>query len=355
MRRVLSVDVGIKNLALCLLEEKAAPAPAAPATATAPAAPAAHATATAPAAHVVRWQEPAIVRWQVLNLCGEEPKCGICAKKGVFQTPALTMTFCAKHAKISPYIVPTPAFKLASKALKSQSLEKLLALMGTYNIPCQVQAQQGQQAQAQAQAPAQQAQAQSQGKAAALLSIQHFFQEKVLQPVTGVKANTLDLVQIGVILTEELDKNFHDVLASLDVVVIENQISPIANRMKTLQGMLAQYFIMRGLRHIKFISAANKLKEFQHPVAAAAPALAALAFAAPALAAAPVALAAPAPANAKVKTTYAERKTMGIEVTQRLLANTPWLDYFTHHKKKDDLADSFLQGRWFLKQTLAQL
>ena len=302
MRRVLSVDVGIKNLALCLLEEKAAQGQV--------------------QAHVVRWQEPAIVRWQVLNLCGEEPKCGVCAKKGVFQTPELTMTFCAKHAKISPYIVPTPAFKLATKALKSQSLEKLLALMGTYNIPAPVQVQ-------------------VQGKAAALLSIQHFFQEKVLQPVTAVKANTLDLVQIGVILTEELDKNFHDVLASLDVVVIENQISPIANRMKTLQGMLAQYFIMRGLRHIKFISAANKLKEFQVPVAPA-----------PAATAAPVAL---APAAAKVKTTYAERKTMGIEVTQRLLANTPWLDYFTHHKKKDDLADSFLQGRWFIKQTTAQL
>jgi hypothetical protein len=210
--------------------------------------------------------------------------------------------------------------------LKSQSLEKLLALMGTYNIPAPVQGQ-GQMQQVQ-------------GKAAALLSIQHFFQEKVLQPVTAVKANTLDLVQIGVILTDELDKHFHDVLASLDVVVIENQISPIANRMKTLQGMLAQYFIMRGLRHIKFISAANKLKEFQHPVATSAETGQAVEAAAPAQ----------ADAVAKVKTTYAERKTMGIDVTQHLLANTPWLDYFTHHKKKDDLADSFLQGRWFIKQ-----
>jgi len=311
MRRVLSVDVGIKNLALCLLEEKAAQGQDQGQDQAQDQA----------QDHVVRWQEPAIVRWQVLNLCGEEPKCGVCAKKGVFQTPALTLFFCAKHAKISPYIVPTPAFKLATKALKSQSLEKLLALMGTYNIPAPVQVQ---------------------GKAAALLSIQHFFQEKVLQPVTAVKANTLDLVQIGVILTEELDKHFHDVLASLDVVVIENQISPIANRMKTLQGMLAQYFIMRGLRHIKFISAANKLKEFQLPVALSAEA------AAPAQAQdhAP----AEAHAAAKVKTTYAERKTMGIDVTQRLLANTPWLEYFTHHKKKDDLADSFLQGRWFIKQ-----
>ena len=47
---------------------------------------------------------------------------------------------------------------------------------------------------------------------------------------------------------------------TIDCIVIENQISPIANRMKTLQGLIAQYFIMNNRTKIEFISAANKLK-----------------------------------------------------------------------------------------------
>ena len=35
-------------------------------------------------------------------------------------------------------------------------------------------------------------------------------------------------------------------IESITHVFIENQISPIANRMKTIQGMLAQYFIMKS-------------------------------------------------------------------------------------------------------------
>lgn len=49
----------------------------------------------------------------------------------------------------------------------------------------------------------------------------------------------------------------------VSVVLIENQISPLANRMKTLQGMLAQTFIMlKEDVRIEFISSANKLKMF---------------------------------------------------------------------------------------------
>ena len=48
----------------------------------------------------------------------------------------------------------------------------------------------------------------------------------------------------------------------IDTVVIENQISPIANRMKTVQGMITQYFLMRGVdkRQIIYFSAVQKLK-----------------------------------------------------------------------------------------------
>ena len=54
------------------------------------------------------------------------------------------------------------------------------------------------------------------------------------------------------------------------------------------------------------------------------------------------------------RTTYSERKKKGIEVTKDILnTNTllsNWCEYFDKHKKKDDLADSFLQALWYIKQ-----
>ena len=50
----------------------------------------------------------------------------------------------------------------------------------------------------------------------------------------------------------------------------------------------------------------------------------------------------------KQKTTYSERKKKSIEITRNLLLENnninSWLEYFNKHKKKDDLADCFLQA-----------
>jgi hypothetical protein len=90
--------------------------------------------------------------------------------------------------------------------------------------------------------------------------------------------------------------------------------------MKTLQGMIAQYFIMNNVNDIHFISASNKLKDFL----------------------------------ANKQTTYSERKKKGIEVCEELLLNnekiSEHITLFENSKKKDDLADCFLQGLWFLKE-----
>ena len=54
------------------------------------------------------------------------------------------------------------------------------------------------------------------------------------------------------------------------------------------------------------------------------------------------------------KTTYNERKKMGIQITKNLLTTNnninTWCDYFNKHSKKDDLADSYFQVLWFIKQ-----
>jgi len=46
-----------------------------------------------------------------------------------------------------------------------------------------------------------------------------------------------------------------------------------------------------------------------------------------------------------------ERKQLSIKITKELLSNNGWseqLNYFEKHKKKDDLADAFLQSLWYI-------
>jgi hypothetical protein len=50
---------------------------------------------------------------------------------------------------------------------------------------------------------------------------------------------------------------------------------------------------------------------------------------------------------------YAARKKEGIKIMLQLLQQpqyVQWLPHFNQHKKKDDLADAFLQGNWYLKK-----
>ena len=56
------------------------------------------------------------------------------------------------------------------------------------------------------------------------------------------------------------------------------------------------------------------------------------------------------------KTTYAERKKISIQITRDLLNKnnsiSKWMETFNKSKKKDDLADCFLQGLWYIKHKI---
>jgi hypothetical protein len=150
-------------------------------------------------------------------------------------------------------------------------------------------------------------------------------------------AHDLDLITYGRNLTKHLDVILYPSNSNntpIDMMIIENQISTLASRMKTLQGMITQYFIMKQVQQIEFISASCKLKLFTDS----------------------------ATTHEDVDgeelivdaSTYADRKKSGIAVCRSLgeisrkhnSDYAKWMSVFETHKKKDDLADCFLQGLW---------
>ena len=128
-------------------------------------------------------------------------------------------------------------------------------------------------------------------------------------------ANDIDLISVGKKMKTLL--NQVEGLEGITHVIIENQISKIASRMKTVQGMLTQYFIMREMcPHIEYISSSNKLKDFDTK-----------------------------------ENSYKQHKIDSVEISKKILGINvlgKW-DSIFQTTKKDDLADAFLQGLWYLK------
>ncbi len=269
--RILSIDVGIKNLAFCLLENDK------------------------------------IAKWDVINLAAQDTSdsCGCCVvDKNVKCSNLAKFTkngshYCLKHAKKQPFQIPTPELKKAF--INKQKLQKLYEMADKYGIQY----------------------TNTMKKNDIIHELNEYTTNMCFEMVHSVGASEIDLVTIGKNIKKHFDKIFSGG-EMFDYVIIENQISPIANRMKTIQGMIAQYFIMTGTcEKIEFVSSVNKLKDITH-------------------------------ADKNVKLTYGDRKKLGISTCLEIIKDTnsysEWCDYFTSHKKKDDLADSFLQGRWFKNQ-----
>ena len=191
---------------------------------------------------------------------------------------------------------------------------------------------------------------------------------------TQAQASTVSLVFVGYSLMKQFDELFYNENCpdqnknKIDAVVIENQISPIANRMKTVQGMITQYFLMRGVdkNHIIYFSSVQKLKVAPyyfvfHDTSDKDNA-----------------------SEVDDIQTYDDRKKAGVACVRKILSGSSttstsssmtgsgsspftiqsnecthsnaklcscWLHRFESHKKKDDMADSFLQGLSYLVKT----
>ena len=271
--KILSIDVGVKNLAICLFE-------------------------------VINKDDFKILIWDVVDLentvtykcnCMCKKTTKTCDKKASYMKE--DQFFCKTHAKNTEFIIPTKEFN--TNKLSKLKMADLLSLCDKYHILTPLQ------------------------KTLKLLKsdivniMTSFTKEKMLSPANAKSNKVVDLVSLGKNLLASFDTIFHD--HSIDLVLIENQISPLAMKMKTLQGMISQYFIMRNVNDIKFVSSKNKLKHFE---------------------------------ETDTKSSYSERKKMSIKVCHDILVKNKHIidnfDIFEKSNKKDDLADSFLQGLVYL-------
>ena len=275
--KILSIDVGIKNLSFCLFELQSPDE---------------------------KSNHLKVIKWDNIDLsektesrCIEVDKNGLCDKPAKFSKDG--KCYCLKHSKKHNYLQPSAELK--QSYLNKQKIQNLIDIADKYKLTYEKPAK----------------------KANILGIINEFIHNNCYTAITKTNATKVDLVTIGRNIQHKFDEILADHLSSIDIIIIENQIGPIANKMKTIQGMISQYFIMRNNNiHIEFISACNKLKDFLPDE----------------------------------KIDYKQRKKLGIQTCLGIVNNDfrfkEWETFVNKHTKKDDLSDCFLQGLWFIKNKI---
>ena len=136
-----------------------------------------------------------------------------------------------------------------------------------------------------------------------------------------------DIFNLSKIMINELNsyKNFLD----HEIICIENQPALKNPTMKTIQIILYSYFMIEGatkdkpVNEVHMINARNKLKVYKGPEI-----------------------------KCDIKDKYKKNKYLSVEYTKNMILeeDNKFIELFTESKKKDDLADAYLQGIYFINK-----
>jgi len=302
MEKILSFDVGIINLAYCYFTKKEYPNP------------------ENPEIKNYKWD---ILDWAIIDLSDREDHlCTNCKKKAsLMQTYGGMKYYCKVHAK--NVVTNTLPFEDYFKTLDKKQIGGCCFLVNgeKCNKNCVLIEKVGNNTYCNLH-----------GKKI------HSTIETNMKLIKIKKNNIkdLDFDDTRLKLVMELEKRKH--LLNANVVVIENQPSFKNPRMKSISGILYDYYMIRGMvdreitksaiKKVKFMSPSNKIKlatdgETQQIV--------------------------------KMKSTdeskaYKMTKSLAVKYATEMTKHLPeWLDKFNSHKKKDDLADAFLQGAYYFE------
>jgi len=136
-----------------------------------------------------------------------------------------------------------------------------------------------------------------------------------------------DIFNLSKIMINELNSKVD--FLNHEIICIENQPALKNPVMKTVQMILYSYFMIEGatknkpVEQVHMINARNKLKVYKGP-----------------------------PVECKFKEKYKKNKYLSVEYTKNMILNQDqgFIDLFTDSKKKDDLADAYLQGIYFIEK-----
>ena len=136
-----------------------------------------------------------------------------------------------------------------------------------------------------------------------------------------------DIFNLSKIMINEL--NLKEDFLNHEIICIENQPALKNPVMKTVQMILYSYFMIEGVTkdkpvlEVHMINARNKLKVYKGPEV-----------------------------ECKFTDKYKKNKYLSVEYTKLMILeeDTKFIELFTDCKKKDDLADAYLQGIYFIEK-----
>ena len=281
--KILSWDVGIRNLAYCMIE--------------------------------VEDNKWSIVDWGIINLVEQEKyQCCVCEKKAALFLPCDNLRFCKRHSKKHPkqilevdkYYEQVLDKKPCNYMIKGRMCGKNSKLCHKENNYCTAHSK---------------------------IIYKRYLLSKDFIKLKKINASSESIDILRRTLVDELDKKKH--FLECKIVLIENQPTLKNPKMKAISSTIYDYFLIRGIidktnnskmELVKYISPSNKLKIADEGDTVKLIKL-----------------------KGDEAKTYKLTKSLGIKYCMKLIEDKPkWIEKINSYKKKDDLADSFLQGMYYI-------